>query len=574
MTFGETIEMDEAWQYYNALLLALDEYLVLMDDFRAILSEDLTDENNRNNAVVFLDNRLSPLSSECLECMTELNRIRLELGQILIDKATDYSNHMLTIMVIISVAGIALSVVLGIFLSRYISKPILKGVEIMSKAAGGDFSVRLSQEYGAELGKLYAAFNALVEYNRINIAVLTDSSSTMRDSAQNMLSISTVMADNSCGLNEQTSLVSSTVEEFSAGMMQTSSSLSTASVHVSAVASSIEEINSTIGAVAAAAEQTSVRVGQSSNLVGNIKNSISMASSSVTVVSDAFNSVATSVDEINRSIIIINEHCVEVMGKVVDADQKAQNANHIIKQLEAASKQIGKIVGIISDVADQTNMLSLNAAIEAAGAGDAGRGFMVVANEVKELARQTADATNEISEQIENIQNSVPEAVEAVAEITDLINLMIGFMESLTLEVDEQGQRSVRIADESAAAARRMNELSTEIGRISENASSVTLTVAESTKGVNEIAKSTSELVIGTQEIAMNSEHLSNNIREIDRSTREMSAGLADISQNIQLIHAEAGSVQNSANQTNRSSEELLRTSSEMEKFVGRFKLK
>jgi methyl-accepting chemotaxis protein len=314
-------------------------------------------------------------------------------------------------------------------------------------------------------------------------------------------------------------------------------------------------------------------VEQSNRLVDNIKNSISMASGSVTLVSDTFNSVATSVDEINRSINVINEHCADALGKVADADIKTQNTNLIIRQLETASKQIGKIVGIISDIADQTNMLALNAAIEAAGAGEAGRGFMVVANEVKELARQTADATDEISEQIENMQLSMPEAVGAVTEITGLINGMTEFVKSLTQEVDQQGRRSVQIADESAAAARRMNEISTEIERISENALSVTLTVQDSTKGVNEIARSTSELVIGTQEIAMNSERASNNIREIDRATKEMSSGLIDISRNIQLIHAEAGSVQSSAGQTNRSSEELLNTAKGMEEFVGRFKL-
>src|SRR5215469_9831249 len=108
--------------------------------------------------------------------------------------------------------------------------------------------------------------------------------------------------------------------------------------------------------------------------------------------------------------------------------QKAKNTNDIIQRLETASRQIGKIVDMISDIADQTNMLALNAAIEAAGAGEAGKGFMIVANEVKELAKQTAAATDEIAEQIENMQKNMPEAVGAVAEIAATINGMIEFM--------------------------------------------------------------------------------------------------------------------------------------------------
>ncbi len=572
--FGKTIQKPEAIPVHAELMGLFDEYIALMAPFRAMLQADLSQGNNFGEALGYIEDTLGPVSTACLDHLATLNSIRLGLGNELMTAARASANAAFTFMIILSAIGVLISLVLGVSFSVYISKPILKGVDVLSKAAQGDFTVTLPEkEYGAEIGKLYSASNALLGYNRMTLSTIVETSSTMRDSASNMLLISTQMADNSKSLNEQTSFVSATIEQFSSGMMQSSHSLSTASTHISAVASSIDEINSTIGAVAAAAEETSTRVEQSSQLVNNIKNSISTASGSVTLVSDTFNSVAKSVNEINESIISINDHCVAAMNQVSDADQKAKSAHLIIQQLETASKQIGKIVNIISDIADQTNMLALNASIEAAGAGEAGKGFMVVANEVKELARQTADATGEIADQIENMQKSMPEAVGAVSIITKITDGLAEFMQSLNLEVTQQGKRSDQIAIESASAAQRMSEITVEIGRISENAQSVSRTVLDSTKGVNEIARSTAELVVGTQEIAMNSERASNNIREIDRAAKDMSSGLVDISKNIQMIHSETISVQESAIHTSGASQELFNAANGMETFVSRFKI-
>ncbi len=572
--FGKTIQKQEAIPVHAALMESFDEYIELMGPFRAMLQADLAQSDDFNNALAYIDDILAPVSTACLDHLATLNSIRLELGNELMTAASRSANAAFMLMIVLSSAGVLISLVFGVAFAVYISKPILKGVDVLSKAANGDFSVSLPEtEYGAEIGKLYSASNALLDYNRMTISTIVETSSTMRDSASNMLMISSQMADNSKSLNEQTSFVSATIEEFSSGMMQSSHSLSTATTHISAVASSIDEINSTISAVAAAAEETNTRVEQSSQLVDSIKNSISTASGSVTLVSDTFNSVAKSVDEINKSILSINDHCANAMRQVSDADSKAKSAHLIIQQLEAASKQIGKIVNIISDIADQTNMLALNAAIEAAGAGEAGKGFMIVANEVKDLARQTANATGEIADQIENMQKSMPEAVGAVSIITKITDGLAEFMQALNLEVTQQGKRSDQIAVESASAAHRMSEITLEIGRISENAQSVSRTVLDSTKGVNEIARSTAELVVGTQEIAMNSERASNNIREIDRAAKEMSAGLVDISKNIQLIHSETISVQESAIHTSEASQELFNTANGMETFVSRFKV-
>jgi len=565
--FYNTMRLEEAFTLYRELMQYIDSYEYTLISFKS----DIMDSPDEIRDTI--TETLSPLSDRCLDIMAKLNGLRLGIGNDIAMNNVARAESAFMQMLIISSVGMVVIIILAIYFSISLSKPMMEGAEVINIVAGGDFTPKFPEHYGAEFGEFFTVCNKLLEFNRATIGGIRATAHEMRESATILLSISSHMATNSKQLSEKTASVSTVTEEFSAGMSQSTNALSTAGAHISAVASSIEEINSTISTVAVAAEQTSTRVTQSSSLVDDIQDSISKASNSVTHVSGIFNSVADSVDEISKSISVVSEQSGITKDKMSDADTKAKNTNEIIRSLEDASKQIGKIVNVISDIADQTNMLALNAAIEAAGAGEAGKGFMVVANEVKELAKQTTDATDEIADQIENMQKNMPMAVGAVSEITAIINAMTEYINSFANEMQRQGDRSDQITAESADAARRMNEITDEINRISVNAQTVTKTVIDSTQGVNEIAKSTAELVIGTQEIAMNSERASNNMNEINRTAQEMTSGLIDISRNLQHINEEAGAVNKSADSTNDTSEIILKMANELEESVINFKI-
>ncbi|MCL2809797.1 MAG: methyl-accepting chemotaxis protein [Treponema sp.] len=564
--FSESIRTERANDYYREFVNLFNSYEANMILFREKIIRGDSD------AEYFLLQNLSPYSDRAMVIMANLSDIRLELGKEVMNNNLLESQQTLQFLIFLSIFGVFITVIFGIYFSISISKPILLCANKMTIAAQGDYTVRFPTTYGAEIGRLFEACNSLLNYDDMVSVKLKDVALRLRESAENMLSVSQNMESHSVEFNEHTSSVSSTTEEFSAGMTQSSNAVSAASSHISAVASSIEEINSTISTVAVAAEETSARVEQSSSLVDNIQNSIRKASESVSLVSNTFNNVANSVDEINKSILVVQERSVGAKNNVSDADVKAKNTNEIIRRLEAASKQIVKIVSVISDIADQTNMLALNAAIEAAGAGEAGKGFMVVANEVKELAKQTTDATGEIADQIENMQSNMSDAVTAVSEITAIMNGMTEYINTFANEMGIQGKRGERITAESAAAAKQMGDINIEINRISENAQSVTRTVVDSTKGVNEIAKSTAELVVGSQEIAMNSERASNNMNEINRTAKDMALGLIDISKTIQLISEEAGNSQRTVITIRNSSEKLLNMANELEDIISNFK--
>jgi len=564
--YYETIQLEEVFSLYHDLMRYIDSYESTLVSYRDLIMEDPVAAREP------VTNALSPISDSSLDIMAELNGFRLGIGKQIAANNVERAENAFAQLIIISSVGMVFIIFLAIYFSISLSKPMEQGAAVIRIVSKGDFTQTFPKNYGAEFGDFFNVCNQLMEFNRATIDGIRATAHEMRESATILLSISSHMSTNSKELSEKTASVSTVTEEFSAGMTQSSNSLSTASSHISAVASSIEEINSTISTVAAAAEQTSTRVTQSSSLVDEIQDSISKASNSVNLVSDTINIVAGNVDEISKSISVVSEQSSITKDKMSDADEKARNTNEIIRSLEDASKQIGKIVNVISDIADQTNMLALNAAIEAAGAGEAGKGFMVVANEVKELAKQTTTATDEIADQIENMQKNMPVAVGAVSEITAIINTMTEYINSFAHEMKRQGNRSDQITEESAAVAKKMNEISGEIKKISENARSVTNTVIESTKGVNEIAKSTAELVIGTQEIAMNSERASNNMSEINRTAQEMTSGLIDISKNIQLINQEAAAVNKSAGSTNDASEIILKMANELEESVKNFK--
>ncbi|MGE4660762.1 MAG: methyl-accepting chemotaxis protein, partial [Arenicellales bacterium] len=155
-------------------------------------------------------------------------------------------------------------------------------------------------------------------------------------------------------------------------------------------------------------------------------------------VSASTNNAAAAVEEIQVSITEIarNAHsAAEVASSGVHA---VESANDTVEKLGTSSADIGKIINVITSIAEQTNLLALNATIEAARAGDAGKGFAVVASEVKDLAKETAKATEDISGRIAAIQNDATDAVEAIGKISTVINEISALQSSIAAAVEEQ----------------------------------------------------------------------------------------------------------------------------------------
>ena len=174
------------------------------------------------------------------------------------------------------------------------------------------------------------------------------------------------------------------------------------------VSAAAEELTATSTTMSANAEETSAQAGVVASASEEVGNNVQ--------------TVATGAEEMSASISEIANNSTQAAQISNEAVQVAKRTNETISTLGESSKEIGEVVKVITSIAEQTNLLALNATIEAARAGEAGKGFAVVANEVKELANQTAKATEEIGNKVQTIQSNTGDAVEAIEEISNIIN--------------------------------------------------------------------------------------------------------------------------------------------------------
>lgn len=249
--------------------------------------------------------------------------------------------------------------------------------------------------------------------------------------------------------------------------------LKVAAENTTAMATSSEELTAVSHQMAAAAEQTAAQA-----------NVVSAASAQI---SGNVGSVAAASEEMQASIREISKNANEAARVAKSAVTVARSANDTVSKLGESSHEIGKVIKVITTIAQQTNLLALNATIEAARAGEAGKGFAVVANEVKELAKQTAKATEEIGGKIEAIQNDTRGAVSAIEQIGTIIDQVNDISNTIASAVEEQTVTTNEIGRSVNEAARGVDEIAKNIGGVAQAAK-------DTTQGANDTLIASQEL--------------------------------------------------------------------------------
>ena len=352
-------------------------------------------------------------------------------------------NTIMTTVVVVGLAVFSIALMIG----RGISSPIGSMTHAMGTLAEGNLEIDIpAQEYGNEIGEMAAAVQVFkdnaIEVKRLEGEHKANEERAAREKRDMMLK----MADDFEG--------------------------SIGSV-VDSVSSAATEMQSSATSLSATAEQTSK---QSTTVAAASEE----ASTNVQTVASAAEELSSSISEISRQVSQSTQISATAVTEVDGANAKVQG-------LANAAKKIGEVVALITDIADQTNLLALNATIEAARAGEAGKGFAVVASEVKNLANQTAKATEEISSQIGDIQGATEDAVQAIGSIGGIINQMNEIASTIAAAVEEQGAATQEIA-------RNVEQAAAGTGEVSANISGVTQAAGETGASAGEMMNAAGEL--------------------------------------------------------------------------------
>jgi methyl-accepting chemotaxis protein len=344
-----------------------------------------------------------------------------------------------TVFAIMLSSIILMLVIITLFINRSILKPIKVNVDFAQKISNGDLTATVNINRKDELGKLAVALNSMAANLRGMFKNIVGGVETLTSSSTKLSVISQQIAAGS----EQSSGKAQTVSAATEGMNS----------NMQAVASASEQTSTNVQLVATAAEQMTATIAE---IAGNTENGCRVASEAV---------------------------------------DQAKVTAHQVSDLGKAVQLIGKVTEAIADISDQTNLLALNATIEAARAGEAGKGFAVVASEIKELAKQTADATKEIGGQISDIQNKTGDTVSKIDQISSVIHDLSELVNTVASAMEEQSAATEEIASNVHQAAQSIDE--------------VNKNVLESTKVSGGIAQDMTEVNQAVQEIASGSSQVS-----------------------------------------------------------------
>jgi methyl-accepting chemotaxis protein len=423
--------------------------------------------------------------------------------------------------------------------------PVNEVQRVMATLEQGDLTARVTAQYRGDLQKLCSAVNNTAAKLGATVADIGANAGTLASASEELTSVSTSMAAGAEQMTQQSNTAAAATEQASANVKNMAAGVEQISANATTVASASEEVSANLNTVGAAVEQ------MSSNMKVVARTSEQMTG--------AVNSVAAAIEQMSVSLNEVSKSSGQAASVASKAAQSANSTAAIVDKLGASAQEIGKVVDMIKGIAAQTNLLALNATIEAASAGEAGKGFAVVANEVKELAKQTASATEDIRAQVAGMQGNTQQAVQAIAEIVHIINEINSISGNIAAAVEEQTATT--------------NEISRNVGDAARGAGEVSRNVQQAAQGANDVSRNVQEAVHGVNEIARNISQLASGANDVARNAGEAAKGMNDVARNVSAVSQQARDTTRGAGDTHAAAKELARLAEKLQSAVHKFKL-
>ncbi|MCJ2147994.1 methyl-accepting chemotaxis protein [Bacillus sp. B19-2] len=440
------------------------EYKKLQDISSEMLSLAVKNENDKAYDVYLKE--MEPQRETVNQLIEDIQTLNADNAKTIYQRDSKEAGSIITLLIIVIAAALVLSISIGLLMTRLITKPIKDIQALFAETEQGDFTVKGTYQSKDELGLLTSSFNKMVAGVRSIIETVGETSHQVASSSQEL----SASADESTKASEY---ISTTIQELAVGSDQQVESVENSRTVITGMTEFAGRISSNAEKAAATADQTAMM-----SLEGT----------------KAIDKVSTQMKSINETVVSLSE---------------------AFKHLTERSNEIGNITEVITSIAEQTNLLALNAAIEAARAGEQGKGFAVVADEVRKLAEQSARSAEQITRLITIIQNDTKQTMNSVISAT-------GEVKEGLVVVHEAGGAFQKIENSITEVVTQINDVTNLVKNLTAGASEIETAisgvkeVAETAAGSTQtVSAATQEQLASMEEIAAASQILAQNAEEL-----------------------------------------------------------
>ena len=443
---------DSLEKSFNSFIQRKGSLLVTLTSFASTINKEkygsLSEECSKNvGDILDLTKSLFENTRNEVKAMAQYDSIAEKLGlstASLQKKAENDRSHTravsMVVMVLVLIGGIVLFALFAFSIIISITRPISDLLDDMRKIGDGDLSLNVHVSGNDEISKIAQELGTTVSNLNGMVSSMKEGMQILSTSSEQVLAATDAMLEDARNMRQEATDVNRTTHD---------------------VSSAVSEVNTNV-------EQ----------MYGDVA------------------TTATAIEEMSATVNEVAKNCQYEAEVAKKANERSQSTEKLMEQLGTSARAIGKIVDVINAIADRTNLLALNATIEAASAGEAGRGFAVVANEVKELARQTTEATADIEKRVDEMQSSTGNAVAAIKEIAKSINEVSSISYAIVSSVEEQSATISEIS-------KTMSRTNTVVGGVAKNIGESNEGLTSLSKGmehVNEVTQNTADALASVQQ--------------------------------------------------------------------------